>query len=116
MGRPRKGPRGWMTGPLDPLASLGSLLALAPCLRSSLLSLPPFLVALSHTRFPAILHHPDKRTMGLPAALPWSCWGHRALTQGILDPRKEGVQMLATCQGLSRGRCDEEDGLGLSSS
>lgn len=96
-------------------SSLPGLLA-GPRSLPPLLSLPPFLVALSHTRFPAILHQRDKRTMGLPAALPWSCWGHRALTQGILDPRKEGVQMLATCQGLLRGRCDEEDGLGLSSS
>lgn len=98
---------GWRWGALDPLASL---LALSPCLPFSLTALeapsltaPSPGAALSHTPFPAILHQCDKRTMGLPAALPWSRWSHRALTQGRLDPRKEGVQMLAPRQGLSEG-------------
>lgn len=66
------------------------------------LSLPPLLRCLSQTPFPAILHQRDNRTMGL------LCSPSQVLLESQGPNPKEagpqgGVQMLATCQGLSRG-------------
>lgn len=122
-GPSQEGTTGWMMG------QRGSGPSSLPGLLAGPLPLPPFSLtarpeapsvsapspgaARSHTPFPAILLQCDKRTMGLPVALPWSCWSHKALTQERLDPRKEGVQILATCQGLSRGDVRRKMAYGL---